>query len=342
MTRTDGWSSQGEALVDAIVKDFPDHDRSTRPVHAIGIGVIGTFVANPVAREFSTAEHLSGVEIPVTVRFSNGSGSPVERDGAVDVRGMATKFRLPSAVDTDIIAMTLPMFFVRTVDEFFAFTRAGIPRAERPTSFVEKVLDILRLRQSAPDPGPTGVGGDRGLIEYANWHGFAVDAVMGAAGVVTPSSYARAAYHAIHAFRATAPDGTVRFVRLHWEPVAGVLPIDAGHASTLPADYLHTELAGRLARDDVRFELRAQVADAGDPIDDPTVVWSDRRLRLTLGELRLTALVADQVRDCEHLSFNPTRVVPGLECSDDPILAARRAAYEVSCERRGGRGCPIR
>lgn len=336
-----GSRSEGEALVDAIVKDFPDHQWTTRPVHAIGIGARGSFVANPVARRYSTAEHLSGAEIPVTVRFSNGSGSPVERDGAVDVRGMATKFHLPRG-ETDLIAMTLATFFVRTVEEFFAFTDAGIPRPEPRTSRLGALLDSLRLRLPLPDPGPTGVGGEQGLLEYADWHGFAQGAVMGAASVVTPASYARVAYHAVHAFRATAPDGTVRFVRLHWEPVAGVLPVSPAEALGLPADHLHTELAARLERDDARFELRAQVADAGDPVDDPTASWSDRRLRLTLGELRLTSLVPDQIQDCERLSFNPTRVVPGLECSDDPILAARRAAYEVSCQRRGGEGCPVR
>lgn len=339
---TDDRRAQGAALVDAIVKDFPDHQWTTRPVHAIGIGCRGTFVANPVARTYSTAEHLSGREVPVTVRFSNGSGSPVERDGAVDVRGMATKFHLPSGGETDLVAMTLATFFVRTVDEFLAFTEAGIPRPERRTSWFAKLLDTLRLRASMPDPGPTGVGGQQGLIEYADWHGFAQGAVMGAASVVTPASYVRAAYHAVHAFRMTAPDRRVRYVRLNWEPVAGVQPLPPALAATLPADHLRTELAARLERADARFELRAQVAEAGDPLDDPTVAWSDRRRRLTLGELRLTSLVEDQIRDCDRLSFNPTRVVAGLECSDDPILAARRAAYEDSCRRRGGSGCPVR
>ena len=334
-------TSQGEALVDAIVKDFPDHQWTTRPVHAIGIGVSGSFIANPVARRYTVAEHFDGAPYPVTVRFSNGSGSPVEHDGAVDVRGMATKFHLPGDRATDLIAMTLQTFFVRTVPEFFAFTKAAIPRPERSESWWHRLLDTLRLRQPMPGPGPGGTGGQQGTLRYADWHGFAQGAVLAAGTIITPSSYARAEYHAVHAFRATAPDGTVRFVRFNWEPVAGVSPIDPKVAATLPDDYLHTELRRRLENEPARFELRMQIAEYGDAIDDPTRAWSPARRKITMGELVLTALVPDQVTDCDRLSFNPTRVVAGLECSDDPILAARRQAYEVSCGRRGGTGCPV-
>jgi catalase len=55
----------------------------------------------------------------------------------------------------------------------------------------------------------------------------------------------------------------------------------------------------------------------------------------------ITGLVADQATDCEQLSFNPTRLVPGIDCSDDPILLARRDAYAVSFEMRRTGGCPV-
>ena len=159
--------------------------------------------------------------------------------------------------------------------------------------------------------------------------------------LVTPSSYARVKYHAVHTFRATDADGVVRFVRLAWEPVAGVRPVSADDAEKLAPDYLHTELGARLADQPARFLLRMHVAGQGDVVDDPTAVWDNTQPRILMGELVLTDLVTDQSADCEHLSFNPTRLVPGLECSDDPVLAARRGAYEESCRRRGGSGCPV-
>ena len=60
-----------------------------------------------------------------------------------------------------------------------------------------------------------------------------------------------------------------------------------------------------------------------------------------MGSLALTAIAADQAAACEHISFNPCRLVPGIEVSDDPILRARRDAYEVSREMRGGTACPF-
>ena len=50
---------------------------------------------------------------------------------------------------------------------------------------------------------------------------------------------------------------------------------------------------------------------------------------MVAGTLELTELA-----DVEALIFDPTRVTDGIECSDDPILAARSAAYGVSFARR--------
>ena len=74
------------------------------------------------------------------------------------------------------------------------------------------------------------------------------------------------------------------------------------------------------------------VAGQGDDINDPTKVWDTTRLRVVLGELWITDIAADNGAACESLSFNPTRLAPGIECSDDPVLAARGDAYEYSCE----------
>src|SRR3954453_23606701 len=68
-----------------------------------------------------------GEPVPVTVRFSNGSGDPGEPDSVPDVRGMATKFYLPDGSRTDIVTQTAPRFPVRTPDAFIAFVRAMAP-----------------------------------------------------------------------------------------------------------------------------------------------------------------------------------------------------------------------
>ena len=57
----------------------------------------------------------------------------VERDDVFDARGMATKFHLPSGREADLVMMTLPVFFVRTPDEFLAFAEESRPSAVPPS-----------------------------------------------------------------------------------------------------------------------------------------------------------------------------------------------------------------
>lgn len=335
--RTDDLS---KALYDALLSDYPDHRKDTRPVHAVGIGVTGYFTPSKAAAIYCVAEQFASANVPVTIRFSNGSGSPIEHDDALDVRGMATKFHLGGDRVADLIMITLPVFFAQDPDKFLAFARAGRPKFDPVPSWWQRLKDKLLLRPDRTRPDPRDAkDGSLGVLRYANKHVAARPGTVAALMLVTPTSYARATYHALHSFKMTAPDGVVRFVRLSWEPVAGVRPIDP--AATMAENFLHSELASRLAKEPARFVLRMDVAGQGDAIDDPTKIWDTTRLRVVLGELFITALVADQQRDCEKLSFNPTRVVAGLECSNDPILAARGDAYEYSCALRGGSGCPV-
>lgn len=329
-----------EQLYQVLVEDYPDHVAGQRPVHAVGIGVTGYFVPSPVARRFSAAEQFAGPQVPVTVRFANGTGSPRVEDGALDVRGMSTKFHLASGREADLIMITLPVFFADTPETFLGFGRAGRPAPVDPPSRWAKLLDALALRPPPPPPDPEQpTSGAAGVLQYANRHLAARAGTVAALLLVTPASYARAAYHALHTFRITDPEGVVRYARFDWEPVAGVRPVPSGERP--PDDYLQAELRERLARGPARFVLRMHLAGQGDELDNPARVWDTTRTRVVMGELFLTEVIEDQENGCERLSFNPTRVVPGLECSDDPVLVARGAAYEYSCRQRGGSGCPV-
>lgn len=326
-----------ERLYAALEADYPDHRTDMRPVHAVGIGVTGHFIASDAAKRFTFAEQFQGGHIPVSVRYSNGSGSPVEHDSALDVRGMAVKFHLSGSGESDLIAITLPIFFAQTPEEFLQFAAAGVPVPDPPETWVQRLIDLLQLRSPArrpdlPDDGTAGV------VRYANTHMAARPGTVAATMLVTPSSYARAEYHALHTFKMIAEDGTETFGRFEWDPVAGVMPfLEKGVHNR----FLHLELRDRLKRGPVRFVLRMNVAGQGDAINDPTKVWDTTRPRIVLGELWLTALAGEDGTGCEELSFNPTRLAPGIECSDDPVLAARRDAYQYSCKKRGGSGCPL-
>ena len=331
--------SLAKQLVDAVISDFPDHKAGTRPIHTIGVGVEGYFEASDIAKNYCVAEHFQGQRVPVQVRFSNGSGSPRQHDGWSDVRGMATRFHLKEGC-TDLIAMTLAEFFVRTVEEFFDFTRSARQQPMARVSWWQELIAKLQLKLPPRNPYPgERASGDAGVTDYANKHRFAQLSIVQAGTIGAPVSYARASYHAVHTFIITGPDGTRRPVRFSWKPVAGV-------RTTQPEDplrdvYLKKELEDRLAEWPARFLLMMMIGEPGDALDDPTQPWPARRVRVVMGTLTLTDVAKDQEAASEKIGFNPCRLVPGIEASDDPILQARRDAYQESQRRRGATSCPF-
>ena len=332
-------ASVAKQLVAAIIANLPAPVPGKRPVHTIGTGVKGEFVASDVARTYCIAEHFKGEPIPVSVRFSNGLGGPEQHDGWSDVRGMATRFHLPNGTATDLIATTLGEFFVRNVEDFFEFARVAKLEPYRRRSPWLKIWDILQLKLPTRDPYPNETENvNAGALRYANRHRFAQLGVVQAAVIGAPVSYARASYHAVHTFMVTDPNGVRRPVRFSWQPVAGVRNTKP---TAVPCDkYLREELENRLRRWPARFMLMMTIGEAGDALDDPTKPWPGTRIRVVMGTLTLTEVPEDQEAAGERISFNPGRFVPGIEASGDPILEARLGAYEASREMRCG--CPFR
>ncbi|NOJ47212.1 catalase [Bradyrhizobium archetypum] len=332
-------ASVAKRLVQAIIDNLPEPVPGKRPVHTIGIGVKGEFVASDVARTYCIAEHFKGQPVPVSVRFSNGLGGLEQHDGWSDVRGMATRFHLPDGRGTDLIATTLGEFFVRNVEDFFEFADvAKLEKYER-RAWWRKLGDLLQLKVPPRNPYPNEtVSVDAGALRYANRHRFAQLGIFQVSLIGAPVSYARASYHAVHTFWVTGSDGARRPVRFSWQPVAGVRNTDP---KAVPRDkYLFEELKNRLRRWPARFMLMMTIGEAGDALDDPTKPWPGTRIRVVMGTLTLIKVAEDQEADGERISFNPCRLVPGIEVSADPILEARLGAYEVSREMRGG--CPFR
>lgn len=337
-----GDPSLPQQLVDAVIAGTPDYEPGTRPIHTVGIGVVGYFQASDVAPKWCTAEHFRGQKVPVTVRFSNGSGSPRQHDYWSDVRGMATRFHLADDTATDLIAMTLREFFSPTVADFLAFAAASKMQPVSREPWWRKILDLLQLRQPLPDPMPgQTMSPAAGSLDYANRHRSAQLAVFDAASIGAPSSYARATYNAVHTFVASAPDGTRRYVRFLWQPIAGIQMYEPDKVAD-PDDYLQGELRARLAHWPAEFHLLMTIGESGDAFDDPTIPWNLKRTRIVMGTLTLTGVPEDQDAHNEKLSFNPCLLTDGIALSNDPVLAARRDAYILSAKLRGAAECPFR
>jgi catalase len=297
-----------EAVVDSI-NELSGRHPGHRAAHAKGILCTGTFVATPAAAALTRAAHMQGDPLRATVRFSNGGGDPEVPDYANEGRGVAVKLYLPDGSRTDFICLSLPSFFVRTPEDFLEFTQ---------------------LRK--PDP-ETGQPNMERLGEWLGRHPEAGPAIQAALAASPPASYATVAYNSIHAYRWLDAEGGSRYVRLRLEPEAGVAELSQDEARAEGRDYLQRELPGRFP---FAFRLVVQIADEGDPVDDPTIAWPAGREHVEVGRLEVTGLEEQRERDGDVLVFDPLRVTDGIEPSDDPILHFRSRAYSVSVERRSG------
>ncbi len=298
-------------MVDALGDVYGVH-AGHRATHAKGTLCAATFTATPEAAARSRAAHFQGAPIRAHVRFSNGSGVPDAHDGARDGRGMSVKLYLPDGSTTDVVALTLPVFFVRTPADFLELTRA-----RRPDPATGK-----------PDLARVGA--------FVAAHPESMAAMQLSLAAAPPASYLGLVYHAIHAFELVDRDGSGRYVRYRWEPEEPREPLAKEEARARHPDYLRAELVDRLAVGPAAFRLVLALAEPGDPVDDPTAAWPQERETVVAGRLEVTGIATDRERDGDVLVFDPTRVTDGVACSPDPILHARSRAYSVSLERRSG------
>jgi catalase len=304
-----GLADQAIEAIQAISGRHEGH----RVVHAKGTLCAATFTPTPEAAKLSRATHFQGGDVRAHVRFSNGSGNPSAPDYEPrEGRGMATKFYLSDGSTTDIVGITLPAFFVNTVEGFLDFTRARRPDPE------------------TGEPDPDAIG------KFIADHPEALTAAGAVITATPPESYLRCAYNALHAYRFVDADGSSRWIRYRWEPEDGEANLTEEEAKERGPDYLQKDLADRLAQRPAIFTLSVQIAEDDDPTDDPTVVWPDERRRVDLGRLEVTGLAHDREQGDDVLVFDPTRVTDGIELSDDPILRFRTDAYAVSVLRRSG------
>ena len=302
---------------DTVIRQIVDAMRTLagprpgfRPVHAKGVVCSGTFRASAGAVGITRAPHFAGQSVSTIIRFANANGSPDVHDGVPNVRSMAVKFQLSDGKNADNLANSVEGFVVRTPEELLDFLRAQLPN---PTT-------------GRPDPDAV----PRFLAGHPAGRAF-VERLM---KKPVPASYAQVIYHAEHAFRFTAADGTSRFGRYRFIPLAGEALLDPDVAGKRHPNFLRDELEGRLRLGPVAFRLLLQLAKEGDPTDDVTALWPEGRPLVEMGRLEITGLSPTSAADERRLIFDPTNRTDGIDLSDDPILLARSAAYAISYDRR--------
>jgi catalase len=277
-----------------------------RAFHAKGVVVEGTFRGSAEARRLSRAILFNGSTIPVTARFSDGSGMPTIPDGSPAMpRGIAIKYHLSGAPATDMVTNSFKFFPVGTGEDF---------------------RDLLQAITASPPDAPH----PNKVEQFFGSHPNAPKAI---GSLPIPDSFADEEYHGIDAFIFVNKSGQRQAVRYIVAPEK-LVHITAEEAAKQPPNYLFDDLAQRILRKPIVFHLKAQLAQSGDQTKDASQPWPEDRKVVDLGVLTLTKVVPNSAEVEKKLLFLPTNLTAGIELSDDPLPTVRTAAYSVSFGRR--------
>lgn len=285
-----------------------------RATHARGILIKGVFNPSAEAKDLSSAPHFNSPSTPITVRFSNSTGIPEipDTDPNANPRGIGIRFHLGSdaqgkRVHTDIIAHSTPFFPVRTGQEFLSFLRAiaaSPPDAQSPTP-IERFL-----------------GANPAALAFVQ------------APKPTPTSFAKAVYYGVNAFRFVNSAGKETYFRYVVTPDLKEENVSENELKTRDPSFLFEELPQRIRQEKPSFTLKAQIAEAGDVVDDATVHWPSDRKLVVLGKIVLEDLVPNGDKEQKNIIYDPIPRVQGIEPSADPLLEMRASVYLISGRQR--------
>lgn len=308
LTKSVDAADQSAAIVDALEGVFGKH--RARASYAKGQCVKGEFTPTAIAPTLTKSVAFAR---PSTVlgRFSMGGGSPTIPDATkMQVRGFAFTIDPAGSGDTEFALNTAPVQFASTLEQWLGFMHARKPGPD-----------------GKPDPEKIKA------FAEANPHSRRQAAWLAARPV--PASYATVNYWAVHAYTATNAKGAAQVLKFKLVPVDGENGLTDDEAKAKPTDFLVDELKERLAKSKVAFDLVATLARAGDATNDPATMWEGEEQRpvVPMGRLTVTALEDNDV--CDATVFDAHNLANGLDGPvDDPLFAARSAAYSVSSARR--------
>lgn len=298
-----------EQLVNTLTKLANGPYAGFRANHAKGIMASGSFTPAASAASLSKAPHLQKDTVPVTVRFSDATGVPNIPDASANANphGIAIRFQLPDGAYTDIVSISVN----------------GFPAAN-PEDFLGLLNAVAASGPDAPKPTP--------VEQFLASHPAALKFVT--TPKPAPESFATLSYFGVNAFRFTNAKGETQYGRYRIIPLAGEHAYNDEDAAKQAPNYLMEELPVRLSKGEVKYRIIAQLAQKGDEVNDPTVVWPEDRPQVELGTLTLKSVLQDSATVEKTVMFNPLILPDGIEASQDPILLARLQAYAISFGRR--------
>ena len=308
-----------------------DHERiPERIVHARGSGAHGYFECYKPLTEITRASIFAeaGKRTPVFVRFSTVAGERGSTDTARDVRGFAVKFYTDEG-NWDLVGNNIPVFFIQDAMKFPDVIHAvkpephhGMPQA---ASAHDTFWDFVSLMPES--------------THMLLW-------VMSDRAI--PRSYRMMQGFGVHTFRFVNEAGESRFVKFHWNPLAGTHSLawdEAVKISGADSDFHRRDLWEAIeAGAYPEWELSVQIFSEEEAerfsfdVLDATKLIPEELVPLTpIGRMVLNRNPDNFFAETEQVAFCTAHIVPGLDFSNDPLLAGRIHSYvDTQISRLGG------
>ncbi|MFC7716605.1 catalase [Nonomuraea recticatena] len=308
-----------------------DHERiPERVVHARGAAAHGIFRSYGTAATVTKAAFLAeGAETPVFVRFSTVLGSRGSADTVRDTRGFATKFYTSEGV-FDLVGNNIPVFFIQDAIKFPDIIHAGKPHPDRE----------IPQAQSAHDTFWDFVSLHTEATHHTLWN-------MSDRGI--PRSFRTMEGFGVHTFRLVDAAGATTLVKFHWKPKAGVHSLvweEAQLINGMDPDFHRRDLADAIeAGAFPQWELGIQafpdtpeqMFEGIDLLDPTKIVPEELAPVQPIGLLTLNANPSNFFAETEQVAFHVGHLVPGIDVTDDPLLAGRLFSYlDTQITRLGG------
>ncbi len=323
----------------ALLKDFIlrekithfDHERiPERIVHARGSGAHGFFEANVDLSDLTQATPFAqaGKVTPVFVRFSTVAGERGSKDTARDVRGFAIKFYTEQG-NWDLVGNNIPVFFIQDAMKFPDLVHAvkpephhGMPQA---ASAHDTFWDFISLSPESTHMMMWAMS-DRAI----------------------PRSYRMMQGFGVHTFRFINAAGESSFVKFHLSPKLGThsqVWDEAVKVSGADPDFHRRDLweaieAGEHPEWDVGVQVFTEAqADAFsfDILDSTKIIPEELVPVRSVGRLVLNRNPDNFFAETEQVAFCTAHVVPGIDFTNDPLLAGRIHSYvDTQISRLGG------
>jgi catalase len=308
-----------------------DHERiPERIVHARGSAAHGYFEAYGPMTEFTRAApfQAAGKRTPLFARFSTVAGERGSADTARDVRGFAVKFYTDEG-NWDLVGNNIPVFFIQDAIKF---------------------PDLIHAVKPEPDSGmPQAASAHDTFWDFASLMPETTHTlmwVMSDRGI--PRSLRMMQGFGVHTFRLINAEGASHFVKFHWKPLLGTHSLvwdEAVKISGADPDFHRRDLWEAIASGEYpEWELGFQIfteeqaeAFSFDVLDATKLIPEELVPVTPVGRMVLDRNPDNFFAETEQVAFCTANVIPGIDFSNDPLLAGRNHSYlDTQISRLGG------